>query len=68
MHVWTSTRTGARSRAQAIAIRARCFSRLTPGQLVDTTMDTEPDSIALDTTGDGKVDKVVPIADKDKYT
>jgi len=53
---------------EAIAIRARCFSRLTPGQLVDTTMDTEPDSIALDTTGDGKVDKVVPIADKDKYT
>lgn len=52
---------------EAAAIRARCFSRLSPGQLVDTTMDKEPDSIALDTTGDGTVDKVVPIADKDKY-
>ena len=30
-------------------------------------MDTTPDSIALDTTGDGTVDKVVPIEDKDKY-
>ena len=52
---------------QARTIRARCFSRLKPGQLLDTTMDTTPDSIALDTTGDGTVDKVVPIEDKDKY-
>eukprot|EP00908_Phaeocystis_cordata_P009722 Transcript_20515.p1 GENE.Transcript_20515~~Transcript_20515.p1 ORF type:complete len:385 (-),score=108.46 Transcript_20515:248-1402(-) len=52
---------------EAKAIRARCFTRLTPGQLVDTTMTKEPDSIALDTTGDGTVDKVVPIEDKDKY-
>jgi fructose-1,6-bisphosphatase I len=52
---------------EAKAIRARCFTRLTPGQLVDTTMTKEPDSIALDTTGDGTVDRVVPIEDKDKY-
>jgi len=52
---------------EARSIRTRCFSRLTPGQLLDTTMDTTPDSIALDTTGDGTVDKVVPIKDKDKY-
>ena len=42
---------------EAAAIRARCFTRLTPGQLLDTTMDRVPDSIALDTMGDGKVDK-----------
>jgi len=52
---------------EARTIRVRCFSRLKPGQLLDTTMDTTPDSIALDTTGDGTVDKVVPIEDKDKY-
>jgi len=43
------------------AIRERCFTRLKPGQLLDTTMDRTPDSIAVDTTGDGKVDKVVKI-------
>jgi fructose-1,6-bisphosphatase I len=48
---------------EAKAIRARCFTRLTPGQLIDTTMDKVGDSIALDTTGDGKVDKVVPISE-----
>ena len=52
---------------EAAAIRARCFTRLTPGQLLDTTMDRVPDSIALDTTGDGTGDKVGPIEDKDKY-
>ena len=31
---------------EAKAIRARCFTRLTPGQLLDTTMDKRPDSIA----------------------
>ena len=34
----------------------RCFARLTPGQLLDTTMDKQADSIAVDSTGDGKVD------------
>ena len=48
---------------EAKAIRDRCFTRLTPGQLLDTTMDTVADSVALDTTGDGKVDKVVPLAE-----
>ena len=48
---------------EAKAIRARCFTRLTPGQLLDTTMDKRPDSIALDTTGDGKVDTIVRIED-----
>ena len=52
---------------EAAAIRARCFTRLTPGQLLDTTMDRVPDSIALDTTGDGRVDKVVKIEDAPKY-
>ena len=52
---------------EAAAIRARCFTRLTPGQLLDTTMDRVPDSIALDTTGDGRVDKVVKIEDAAKY-
>merc|ERR1712176_1087960 len=47
----------------AKALRARCFEYLTPGQLIDTTMDKVGDSIALDTTGDGKVDKVVPISE-----
>ena len=46
---------------EAQAIRERCFTRLTPGQLLDTTMDKQYDSIALDLDGDGKVDKVVPI-------
>lgn len=48
---------------EAEALRLRCFTRLKPGQLVDTTMDKVADSIALDTTGDGKVDKVVPLED-----
>ena len=52
--------------AEAQAIRERCFTRLTPGQLVDTTMDKQPDSIALDTTGDGTVDKVVPLDERDQ--
>mmetsp|Transcript_18147 Transcript_18147/g.36955 ORF Transcript_18147/g.36955 Transcript_18147/m.36955 type:complete len:486 (+) Transcript_18147:39-1496(+) len=64
---FTSSATMDNDSEEARAIRARCFSRLTPGQLLDTTMDTTPDSIALDTTGDGTVDTVVPIADKDKY-
>jgi len=51
------------SSAEAQAIRDRCFTRLTPGQLYDTTMDKTADSIALDTTGDGSVDKVVPLAE-----
>ena len=46
---------------EAIAIRERCFTRLTPGQLLDTTMDKVADSIAVDSTGDGKVDKVVKL-------
>ena len=46
------------------AIRDRCFTRLTPGQLLDTTMDRVPDSVALDTTGDGRVDTVKKIGDK----
>jgi fructose-1,6-bisphosphatase I len=46
---------------EAQAIRKRCFTRLTPGQKLDTDMDTVPDAIALDTTGDGTVDKVVPL-------
>lgn len=45
------------------AIRERCFARLKPGQLVDTSMDRTPDSIAVDTTGDGKVDKVVKLTE-----
>ena len=47
--------------AEAQAIRERCFTRLTPGQLLDTTMNKVPDSIAVDSTGDGKVDKIVPL-------
>ena len=46
---------------EAIAIRERCFTRLTPGQLLDTTMDKVVDSIAVDSTGDGKVDKIVKL-------
>ena len=46
------------------AIRDRCFTRLTPGQLLDTTMDRVPDSVALDTTGDGRVDTVKKINDE----
>jgi fructose-1,6-bisphosphatase I len=46
---------------EAAAIRARCFTRLTPGQLLDTTMDKQPDSIAVDSNGDGTVDKIVPL-------
>ncbi|KAL3920462.1 MAG: hypothetical protein SGPRY_005243 [Prymnesium sp.] len=49
------------SSEEAIAIRERCFTRLTPGQLVDTNMDNIPDSIAVDSNGDGKVDKVVKL-------
>ena len=52
---------------EAAELRARCMSRLSPGQLVDTTMDKEPDSIAVDTTGDGTVDKVVPLTEREKY-
>mmetsp|Transcript_34270 Transcript_34270/g.63928 ORF Transcript_34270/g.63928 Transcript_34270/m.63928 type:complete len:535 (+) Transcript_34270:80-1684(+) len=48
---------------EAKNIRARCMTRLTPNQLLDTTMDKQPDSIALDTTGDGTVDKVVKLAE-----
>ena len=48
---------------EAAAIRARCFTRLTPGQLLDTTMDKVADSIAVDSTGDGKVDKIVKLED-----
>ena len=47
--------------AEAQAIRDRCFRRLSPGQLVDTDMDTVPDAMAMDTTGDGTVDKIVPL-------
>ena len=36
----------------------RCLSRLEPGQPLDTVMDTLPDSVALDTTGDGRVDTI----------
>jgi fructose-1,6-bisphosphatase I len=50
---------------EARAIRARCFDRLTPGQLLDTTMDKMADSVAIDSTGDGKVDKIVKLSDKD---
>ena len=50
-----------------MCIRDSCFTRLTPGQLLDTTMDRVPDSIALDTTGDGRVDKVVKIEDAAQY-
>ena len=46
---------------EARAIRERCFTRLSPGQLLDTTMDKVPDSMAVDTTGDGKVDTIVPL-------
>ena len=46
---------------EAVAIRERCFARLTPGQLLDTTMDKVVDSIAVDSTGDGKVDKIVKL-------
>ena len=41
----------------------RCFARLSPGQLLDTTMDKVADSIAVDSTGDGKVDKIVKLED-----
>ena len=51
---------------EAAAIRARCFTRLTPGQLLDTTMDKMADSIAVDSTGDGKVDKIVKLAEAEK--
>jgi len=50
---------------EARAIRERCFERLTPGQLLDTTMDKVADSVAVDSTGDGKVDKIVKLSDKD---
>mmetsp|Transcript_922 Transcript_922/g.2714 ORF Transcript_922/g.2714 Transcript_922/m.2714 type:complete len:508 (-) Transcript_922:64-1587(-) len=43
---------------EARRIRERCFTRLTPGQLLDTTMDKVPDSVAIDSTGDGTVDSV----------
>jgi len=46
---------------EAQAIRERCFTRLTPGQLLDTTMDKKADSVAVDSTGDGKVDKIVKL-------
>ena len=48
---------------EARMIRERCFTRLTPGQLLDTTMDKMADSIAVDSTGDGKVDKIVKLAE-----
>ena len=57
------TGSGADRSEEAEAIRQRCFARLTPGQLLDTTMDKEADSIAVDSTGDGKVDKVVKLED-----
>ena len=51
---------------EARMIRERCFTRLTPGQLLDTTMDKMADSIAVDSTGDGKVDKIVKLAEAEK--
>ena len=51
---------------EAKMIRERCFTRLTPGQLLDTTMDKMADSIAVDSTGDGKVDKIVKLAEAEK--
>ncbi|KAL1508552.1 hypothetical protein AB1Y20_004651 [Prymnesium parvum] len=50
---------------EALAIRERCFTRLKPGQLLDTDMDTVPDSMAVDSNGDGTVDKIVKIPKKD---
>ena len=41
------------------------FLRITVGFIVPLGQIAH--SIALDTTGDGTVDKVVPIEDKDKY-
>ena len=46
---------------EGAAMRALCFTRLTQGQPLDTTIDRVPDSIALDTTGNGRVDNVVKI-------
>jgi len=51
---------------EAQAIRDRCFTRLTPGQLLDTTMDKEADSIAVDSTGDGKVDRIVKLSESEE--
>ena len=51
---------------EAKAIRERCFTRLSPGQLLDTTMNKVPDSMAVDSTGDGKVDKIVKLPDDGK--
>jgi len=50
---------------EAQAIRARCFTRLVPGQLIDTSMNKKKDSIAVDSTGDGTVDKIVPLSEYD---
>ena len=47
----------------------RCLSRLEPGQPLDTVMDTLPDSVALDTTGDGRVDTIKRLVnERDQYS
>jgi len=64
--IFTGSETMDDSSEEAQAIRERCFTRLTPGQLLDTTMNKKPDSIAVDSTGDGKVDKIVPLPEDDE--
>ena len=40
-----------------------------PGQPLDTVMDTLPDSVALDTTGDGRVDTIKRLVnERDQYS
>mmetsp|Transcript_18796 Transcript_18796/g.56759 ORF Transcript_18796/g.56759 Transcript_18796/m.56759 type:complete len:161 (+) Transcript_18796:1085-1567(+) len=41
-------------------LRARCYSRLQPGQSLDNSLNNRHDSVALDTDGDGKVDTIAP--------
>ena len=61
--IFTGSETMDENSEEAQRIRERCFARLTPGQLLDTTMDKRSDSIAVDSTGDGKVDKIVKLPD-----
>ena len=40
-----------------------------PGSSDDTVMDTLPDSVALDTTGDGRVDTIKRLVnERDQYS
>ena len=64
--IFTGSQTMESDSEEAAAIRDRCFTRLSPGQLLDTTMDKVADSIAVDSTGDGKVDKIVKLVDYEK--